>query len=158
MFHTDSVWHPTALFEIFEIFFLFEERTRLFHLSGLLCGVVMLLWERSRRFPGSGIKLTAAAVGDRTSTVESLGRHRDSVERRSNWTRSWGYADVPSAATVVRQRTDEERTSVDRGYSGQWWRLYICQHFFASCTFLKSQRMDFVSPEHEEKLAACIRP
>ena len=95
LFQTESLWHPASLFEVFELFMLAEEKTRLFHVSGFLCGTLMLLWERSRRFPGSGTRLVDGGGG----------------ARRSPWTRSWGYANFPTEATVVvRPRREDEVT------------------------------------------------
>ena len=96
LFQTESLWQPASLFEAFELLMLAEEKTRLFHVSGLLCGTLMLLWERSRRFPGSGTRLAGDGEGG---------------ARRSPWTRSWGYANFPSEATrVVRPRRQSEIT------------------------------------------------
>ena len=96
LFQAESLWHPASLFEAFELLMLAEEKTRLFHVSGLLCGTLLLLWERSRRFPGSGARLGDEGGGG---------------ARRSPWTRSWGYANFPTEATmVVRPRREDEIT------------------------------------------------
>ncbi|TRY64144.1 hypothetical protein TCAL_06293 [Tigriopus californicus] len=75
-----SLWHPLALFEVFELLILMETRSLLFHVSGLLTGLIFLLCEPAR-FPGQGIRLN--------------GSHPQPPppNRPSPWTRSWGYGD-----------------------------------------------------------------
>lgn len=76
LYDTESIWQPLALFEVFELLILMETRSMLFHVSGLITGLILLLWEPSR-FPGQGIRLD--------------GTESNSNRSSSPWTRSWGY-------------------------------------------------------------------
>ena len=76
---------PTIMFEISEMLILLEKRTFLYHLAGVLTGIIycsISYYWCVKRFPGTGIRLS-----DRS-------RHQTTQLRQSDselWTRSWGY-------------------------------------------------------------------
>ena len=76
LYHTRTLdW--TLMFEMAELVMLLERNTRLYHVSGLLAGVVLVTWARDlcsdHTWPGSGHQLGTGAG-------------------QPAWTRSWGYA------------------------------------------------------------------
>ena len=89
LLETDTVWTPAAMFEIFELLILVEERTRIWHLSGALAGFLTYLWVPAYSWTGTGIRL-----GGRSPNVPDEAGDR---VRREPWTRSWGYANYPQA-------------------------------------------------------------
>ena len=76
---------PEIMFEISEILILLESRTFLYHLAGVLTGILYCSISYNwcvKRFPGTGLRL-----GDRSNYQQSQFRQSDS----ELWTRSWGY-------------------------------------------------------------------
>jgi len=76
----------SSLYEVAELAILAESNSRLYHVCGLVSGLLILLlrpFSPSTR-QGQGRRLGGAGE-------ESLRASRDSNERPEHWTRSWGY-------------------------------------------------------------------
>jgi len=77
---------------------LYEPRTRLLHVAGLVTGLALAYFRHCRqRFPGSGQRLGGQFQG------ENLGGNVHQRFSRRPWTRSWGYPDYYRNSDVGEQ-------------------------------------------------------
>lgn len=95
LFSGCSSW-PLLLFEVAEMLIILEERTFLYHLSGIICGfLVWMIFAKPEPFPGQGMRLG----------------HSSSAS-----TRSWGYSHYTDDQfrRVVEAETHENPSSISR--------------------------------------------